>query len=40
VIKEAASRRVAVVRRVTGVCGIISQLVGITALLVAISDSP
>ena len=39
-IEEAASRRAAVVRRVTGVCGIISQLVGITALLVAISDSP
>ncbi|GAJ02768.1 unnamed protein product, partial [marine sediment metagenome] len=28
------------VRRITGVCGIISQLVGITALLVAISGSP
>ena len=39
-IEEAASRRAAVVRRITGVCGIISQLVGITALLVAISGSP
>ena len=28
------------VRRITGVCGIISQLVGITALLVAVSSSP
>lgn len=28
------------VRRITGVCGIISQLVGLIALLVAISNSP
>ena len=35
------SRRAAVVRRITGVCGIISQLVGLTVLLVAaISNSP
>ncbi len=34
-IKGLASRRAVVVRRITGVCGIISQLVGITALLVA-----
>ena len=40
-IEEAASRRAAVVRRITGVCGIISQLVGLTALFVAaISNSP
>ena len=39
-IESSASRRAAVVRRITGVCGIISQLVGLTALLVAISSSP
>ena len=40
-IESSASRRAAVVRRITGVCGIISQLVGITALLgAAISNSP
>ena len=31
-IKGSASRRAAVVRRITGVCGIISQLIGLTAL--------
>jgi len=40
VIEEAASRRAAVVRRITGVCGIISQLVGITALVVVIFNAP
>jgi len=40
-IKGLASRRAAVVRRMTGICGIISQLVGLIALLVAaISSSP
>ena len=39
-IESSASRRAVVVRRITGVCGIISQLVGLTALLVAISSSP
>jgi len=41
VIEGSASRRAAVVRRITGVCAIISQLVGLTALLgAAISNSP
>ena len=35
-IESSASGRAAVVRRITGVCGIISQLVGITALLMAV----
>ena len=39
-IEGSASGRAAVVRRITGVCGIISQLVGLTALLVAVSNSP
>jgi len=40
VIEGSASRRAAVVRKITAVCGIISQLVGITALLgAAISNS-
>ena len=40
-IEGSASGRAAVVRRITGVCGIISQLVGLTALFVAaISNSP
>ncbi len=39
-IEGSTSRRMAVVRRITGVCGIISQVVGITALLVAVSSSP
>ena len=39
-IEGSASRRAAVVRKITAVCGIISQLVGITALLgAAISNS-
>ena len=39
-IGSSASRRAAVVRKITAVCGIISQLVGITALLgAAISNS-
>ena len=40
-IEGSASRRAAVVRKVTAVCGIVSQLVGLTALFVAaISNSP
>ncbi len=40
-IESSTSRRAAVVRKITGVCGIMSQLVGITALLIAvISNSP
>ena len=40
-IEGSASRRAAVVRKITAVCGIISQLVGLTALFVAaISNSP
>ena len=39
-IKGSASRRAAVVRRITGGCGIISQLVGITALVMVISNAP
>ena len=39
-IEDSISSRAAMARRITGVCGIISQLVGITALLVAVSSSP
>ena len=39
-IKGSASRRAVVVRRITGGCGIMSQLVGLTVLLVAISNDP
>ncbi len=39
-IKRVNSGRIAVGRRVAGVCGITSQLVGLTALLVAVSSSP
>ena len=40
-IEGSTSGKAARVRRITGVCGIISQLVGLTALLVAsISNSP
>ena len=39
-IEGSASRRRAVVRRITAVCGIISQLIGLTTLLVVISNSP
>ena len=39
-IESLTSKRVAVVRRITGVCGIISQLIGLTTLLVVISNSP
>jgi len=40
VIEGSTSGRAAVVRRITGVCGIISQLIGLTTLLVVISSSP
>lgn len=40
-IEGPTSKRAAVVRRITGVCGIISQLVGLTVLFAAvISNSP
>ena len=39
-IEGSALGREAVVRRITGVCGIISQLVGLTTLLMAVSSSP
>ena len=39
-IESPTSSRAATVRRMTGVCGIISQLVGITALVVVISRAP
>ncbi|MFC2016424.1 DUF998 domain-containing protein [Chloroflexota bacterium] len=39
-IKEVSSRKGAILRRIAGVCGITSQLVAFTALLVAISASP
>ena len=39
-IEGSTSRRTAMVRRITGLCGIISQLIGFTAVLVASSNSP